>query len=126
MCAAAAGELDKLVAQHEKSKKDLVKPVKEMIASNPSMKKNLMMLTGLLSDACPNEELRAMFVASSKALSAQDKIVEQVRETMQYVQIAKMILEEKKAEEAKKRGAGSSTMDAAAALLGGSVKKPKA
>jgi len=100
-----------------------VKPVKQMIKENPSMKKGLMALTGLLADACTNGELRAMFIESAKALSAQDKIVENVRETMAYVEIAKKILEEKKAAEAKKRGQGSSTMDAAAALLGGSSSK---
>ena len=46
-----ADELSKLVAQHEKSKRELVKPVKEMISANPNMKKALTLLTGLLSDS---------------------------------------------------------------------------
>lgn len=120
---AYAGELGKLVKEHEKSKKDLVKPVKEMMRENPQMESSLTLLTGLLSDACTNGDLRAMFIDSAKALSAQEKIVEKVHTLMQTIEIGKVILQEKKAEEAAKRGESSSTMDAAAALLGGTSAK---
>jgi len=118
-----AGELGKLVKEHEKSKKELGKPVKEMITENPEMESSLTLLTGLLSDACTNGDLRAMFIDSAKALSSQEKIVEKVQTLMQTIEIGKMILEEKKTEEAAKRGESSSTMSAAAALLGGSSSK---
>lgn len=94
-----------------------------MIKDNPDMKSSLTLLTGLLSDACTNGDLRAMFIDSAKALSTQEKIVEKVQTHMQYIEIGKVILEEKKAEEVKKRGESSSTMSAAAALLGGSSSK---
>ena len=100
-----------------------MKPVKGMISENPGMESSLTLLTGLLSDACTNGDLRAMFIDSAKALSAQEKIVEKVQTLMQTIEIGKKILEEKKAAEAKKRGESSSTMDAAAALLGSSSSK---
>ena len=72
-----------------------------MIKDNPDMESSLTLLTGLLSDACTNGDLRAMFIDSAKALSTQEKIVEKVQTHMQYIEIGKVILEEKKAEEAK-------------------------
>ena len=46
------GELSKLLGKHEKSKRELIKPVKELIANYPEKKKALTLLSGLLSDAC--------------------------------------------------------------------------
>ena len=122
---AMTGDLAKLVKEHEKSKKDMIKPVKEMMRANHDMKQSLTILTGLLSDACTNGDIRDMFIESSKVLSAQEKIVEKVKTLMQTIELGKVILEEKKCEEANKRGESSSTMSAAAALLGSGSKKQR-
>ena len=51
-------ELEKLVKQHESSKKALVAPVKELIELYPEKKQALTLMSGLLSDACTDGDLR--------------------------------------------------------------------
>lgn len=110
-------ELSALVAQHEKSKKDLVAPVKEMIKEQPTRKQPLTAFAGLLSDACTDGELRAKIIESAAVLKSQEKIVDNVQKAMQVIQVGQVCLEEKKAVEAKKRGESSSVMGAAASLV---------
>lgn len=110
-------ELSALVAQHEKSKKDLVAPVKEMMKEHPTRKQSLTAFAGLLSDACTDGELRAKIIESAAVLKSQEKIVDNVQKAMQVIQVGQVCLEEKKAEEAKKRGESSSVMGAAASLV---------
>ena len=116
-------ELDKLVKQHEASKRDLVKPVKELITLYPQKKKALTLMSGLLSDACTDGDLRDAIISAANALKSQVKLVEQIKDNMKIIEVGGICLEEKKAEEAKKRGQSSSTMSAAAALIAGSSSK---
>jgi len=120
-------ELEKLVKQHEASKRELVKPVKELIELYPEKKKALTLMSGLLSDACTDGDLRDAIVSAANVLKSQTKMVESIQENMKIIEVGNICLEEKKAEEAKKRGQSSSAMSAAAALLAGasSSKKPR-
>jgi len=121
------GELEKLVKQHESSKKALVAPVKELIELYPEKKQALTLMSGLLSDACTDGDLRDAIISAANVLKSQTKIVESIQENMKIIEVGGVCLEEKKAEEAKKRGQSSSTMSAAAALVSGvsSSKKPR-
>ena len=120
-------DLDKLVKQHEASKRELVKPVKELIELYPEKKKALTLMSGLLSDACTDGDLRDTIITAANVLKSQVKMVESIQENMKIIQVGGECLEEKKAEEAAKRGQSSSTMSAASALLAGasSSKKPR-
>jgi len=120
-------ELDKLVKQHENSKKGLVAPVKELIEMYPEKKKPLTLMSGLLSDACTDGDLREAIISAANVLKSQVKMVEQIKENMKIIEVGGICLEEKKKEEEKKRGQSSTTMSAAAALLAGasSSKKPR-
>lgn len=113
--------------QHEASKRELVKPVKELIELYPEKKKALTLMSGLLSDACTDGDLRDAIVSAANVLKSQTKMVESIQENMKIIEVGNICLEEKKAEEAKKRGQSSSAMSAAAALLAGasSSKKPR-
>ena len=113
--------------QHEASKRELVKPVKELIELYPEKKKALTLMSGLLSDACTDGDLRDAIITAANVLKSQVKMVESIQENMKIIQVGGECLEEKKAEEAAKRGQSSSTMSAASALLAGasSSKKPR-
>ena len=112
-------ELSSLVTQHDKSKKDLVAPVKEMIKEQPLRKKSLTAFAGLLSDACTDACLREKIIEAASVLKMQEKIVHHVEKAMAIIQVGQVCLEEKKAEEAQKRGESSSVMGAAASLVSG-------
>jgi len=110
-------ELSAKVSQHDKSKKDLVAPVKNMIKEQPSRKQSLTAFAGLLSDACTDGELRANIIEAAAVLKSQEKIIDQIQKAMLVIQVGQVCLEEKKEEEAKKRGESSSVLDAAASLV---------
>jgi len=120
-------ELEKLVKQHEASKRELVKPVKELIELYPEKKQALTLMSGLLSDACTDGDLRDAIVSAANVLKSQTKMVESIQDNMKIIEVGKICLDEKKAEEANKRDQSSTTMSAAAALLAGasSSKKPR-
>lgn len=118
-------DLEKLVKQHEASKRELVKPVKELIELYPEKKKALTLMSGLLSDACTDGDLRDAIISAANVLKAQVKMVESIQENMKVIEVGTVCLEEKKAEEAAKRGQSSSTMSAAAALLAGATSGKK-
>jgi hypothetical protein len=112
-------ELEKQVKQHENSKKELVAPVKELIVLYPEKKTALTLMSGLLSDACTDGDLRDAIITAANVLKSQTKIVENIQENMKVIEVGRVCFEEKKEEEEKKRGHSSSTMSAAAALLAG-------
>ena len=118
-------ELDKLVKQHESSKKALVAPVKELIELYPEKKKALTLMCGLLSDACTDGDLRDAIISAATVLKSQTKMVESIQENMKIIEVGTVCLEEKKREEEKKRGSSSSTLSAAASLVAGSSSKSK-
>jgi len=119
-------DLSKLMQQHESSKKALIAPVKEMINLYPERKKALTLMSGLLSDACTDGDLREMFIEAGNVLKSQVKMVENIQDNMKVIQIGNMCLEKKKAEEASVRGQSSSAMSAAAALISGVSSSKKA
>ena len=116
-------ELEDLVKQHEKSKRELIKPVKELIELNPEKTRALTLMSGLLHDACTDGDLRDAIITSANVLKSQVKIVDEIQKKMKTIQVGGVCLEEKKAEEARKRGQSSSTMSAAAALVASSSSK---
>ena len=111
-------ELDKFLEQHEQSKRDLVKPIKELILLNPDKKKGLTILSGLLSDACTDSDLRDAFIASAQVLKSQTKIIEFILENMKIMQVGGECLESKKSEEEAKRNQSTSMADCKALLAG--------
>jgi hypothetical protein len=119
-------DLGKLMQQHESSKKALIAPVKEMMNLYPERKKALTLMSGLLSDACTDSDLREMFIEAGNVLKSQVKMVESIQDNMKVIQIGNMCLEEKKAEEASVRKQSSSAMSAAAALISGVSSSKKA
>ena len=112
-------ELDKLVKQHDATKKELVAPVKELMQLYPEKKNALVVMAGLLDEACTDADLRDAIISSAGTLKYQIKIVENISANMKVIEVGGVCLEEKKAEEAKKRGSSSSTLSAAASLVHG-------
>ena len=80
-------------------------------------------MSGLLSDACTDGDLRDAIITAANALKSQVKMVEQIKDNMKIIEVGGICLEEKKKEEDKKRGQSSTTMSAAAALVAGSSTK---
>jgi hypothetical protein len=91
----------------------------------PEKKQALTLMSGLLSDACTDGDLRDAIISAANVLKSQTKIVESIQENMKIIEVGGVCLEEKKAEEAKKRGQSSSTMSAAAALVSGASASKK-
>ena len=90
------GELGKLVKEHEKSKKDLIKPVKKMMRENPDMNSSLTLLTSLFSVSLMRART-AICVACSLSRPRrsrrrwQEKIVEKVQTLMQTIELGKVM-----------------------------------
>jgi hypothetical protein len=116
-------ELEKLVKSHEKTKRDLVKPMKELIELYPDKKQELTLMSGLLADACIHGDLRDAFIESAQVLKTQVKLLEFIQEHMTIIKVGGECLEQKKEEEAAKRSASSTTMEAASTLLDGMSSK---
>jgi hypothetical protein len=112
-------ELEKLVKSHEETKRDLVKPIKELIELYPDKKQELTLMSGLLADACVHGDLRDAFIESAQVLKTQVKLLGFIQENMKIIQVGGECLVQKKEEEAAKRSASSTTMEAASTLLDG-------
>ena len=118
-------EVGKLMKKHEESKRNLVKPVNDLMKLYPEKKKALTLMSGLLSDACTDGDLRDAIIDSANVLKSHLKMVEDLGDLCKYVRIGTICVEEKKAEEAAKHSASSSTMSAAAALIASSSSKKR-
>jgi uncharacterized protein YjbJ (UPF0337 family) len=119
-------ELEKFLKQYDQSKRELVKPIKELIVLNPDKKQGMTILSGLLSDACMDSNLRDAIIASAQVLKTQSKIIEFIQTNMKIMQVGGECIESKKSEEAAKRNQSTSMADAEALLAGvKSVKKPR-
>ena len=78
----------------------LVAPVRELIDQYPEKTQALTLMSGILSDACKDGELRNAIIAAANVLKAQVKMVEDIQENMKIFEVGTICLEEKKAEEA--------------------------
>jgi len=116
-------DLEKLVKQHDDSKKELVKPVNDLIKIHPEKKKSLLVMLSLLNDSCTDDDVRDTIISSANVLESQQKMLSSVGRLMMENKVGNECLEKKKAEEAFKRGEGSNVMSAAAALLGNASSK---
>lgn len=121
----ATAEMQSMVEQHNKSKKELIAPIKDMMEEQPQRMPSLKIVAGILSEACTDGSLRAMVIDSADVLKKQEKLVEKIGEKMTYIRVGQRCVEAKKAEEAEMSGAGSSTMASAEMLLA-NVGKSKA
>ena len=101
----------------------MIAPVKGLIQVKPEKKNALTLLTGLLSDASSEGDLRDAILEAAEVLKSQVKLIEEITETHTLVKWGNICLEEKKAEEAAASAAGSSTMTAVEALIAGNTSK---
>jgi len=109
--------------KYDKTKWELIAPVKGLIQVKPEKKTALTLLTGLLSDASSEGDLRDAILEAAEVLKSQVKLIEEITETHTLVKWGNICLEEKKAEEAAASAAGSSTMTAVEALIAGNTSK---
>jgi len=109
--------------KYDKTKRDLIAPVTGLIQVKPEKKTALTLLTGLLSDASAEGDLRDAIIEAAEVLKSQVKLIEEITETHTLVKWGNICLEEKKAEEAAASAAGSSTMTAVEALIAGNASK---
>lgn len=113
---------EKLVHEHEATKKHLIAPVKALIVQFPKKKQALTLLTGLLADACSNGSLREAIITAANVLKSQEEIIESIGKNMKVIKIGQEILVKKKEEEKKKLEGASSVMSVAEALYAGASK----
>ena len=109
--------------KYDKTKRDFIAPVTGLIQVKPEKKTALTLLTGLLSDASAEGDLRDAILEAAEVLKSQVKLIEEITETHTLVKWGNICLEEKKAEEAAASAAGSSTMTAVEALIAGNTSK---
>ena len=84
----ATADLEKLTKQQEESKQELVTPVKDFrstLLHAPRRRKHTLM-SGLLSAACTDGDLRDVIISTAKVLKSQVKIVESIQQNMKFIQ----------------------------------------
>ena len=74
----ATADLEKLTKQHKESKQELVTPVKDFTISppRPARRRKHTLMSGLLSAACTDGDLRDVIISTAKVLKSQVKIVD--------------------------------------------------